>query len=137
VLGPYVRNLNVLRGFEVGPVLDGVHEHFAKGQSNGISLLHGEICYFMNELDQPIGGLAVTASDQLDILWRSGKDLYAFIPNGPGGGQMEHLFKCLHGIGFGEVAEGAFAHGGNHVGWGALRGDDDEPYMGPDGADLA
>ena len=115
MLGPYVRNRNVLRGFEMGPMLDGVHEHLAKGQPDSVSLFHRKIRDLMNELDQPIGGLAVTAGDQLDKLWRGGKNLYAFIPNGPGGRELQHLFKSLDGIGLGEITESAFTHGRNHV----------------------
>src|ERR1700722_2588343 len=112
----------MLRGLELGAMLDGVHEHLAKGQADGVSLFHRKIRYLMNELNQSIGGLGVTAGDQLYELWRRGKDFYAFIPNRTRRSQKQHLFKGRHRIRLGEIAESAFAHGPNHVGGGALRG---------------
>ena len=127
----------MLCGLEVGAMLDGVHEHLAKGQANGVPLFHRKIRYLMNELNQSIGCPRVTASDQFYELWRGGKDFYAFIPDRARRSQKQHLFKGRYRIGLGEVAESAFAHGRNHVGGGALRGDDDEPYMRSNEANLA
>src|ERR1700722_17931987 len=127
----------MLRGIETGAVLDGIHEHLAKSQSDRVSLFHREVWYFLNELNQPVGCLTITASDEFKNLRRGGKNLYAFIPNRTSCRQENHLFKRGQRIWLREITEGPSAHRGYHIGRRALRGDDDEPHMRPHNAHLA
>src|ERR1700744_6450914 len=110
----------MLGGIETGAVLDRVHQHFAKGQSYRVLFLPRQIGYFVNELNQPVGCLAITTGDELKKLRRGGKNFYTLIPDWTSGRQEQHLFKRGHGVGLGEVTEGALTHGANHIGWRAF-----------------
>jgi hypothetical protein len=55
----------MLRRLKVRAMLDGVHEHLAKGHANRFPLLQREIRYLVNELNQTIRRLAVTTGDKI------------------------------------------------------------------------
>jgi hypothetical protein len=118
-------------------MLDGVQEHFTKGNSNCVFLAGREIRHLVNELEQPVGRAEIAASEQANPFRGGREDFNSFILNGTRRCRAQHFRECGHRVGFGKITERALAHGGNHVSRRALVGQNDKPRMRADQPDLA
>src|SRR6476660_4309582 len=134
---PQIGDLDVLPWIELPSVLDGVQQHFTKSSRYITFFRLGQICNFVEELQQSLCGLQVATCGQPNPSWRRRKNLDAIVPARPFSRKLHHPRNRGPAEWFREIAEGVFAHRGNDIRWGAFIGENDQSCMWSDRSNSA
>lgn len=134
VLGADVFDLDMLIGIEAATVFDGVHQHFAESSGHLVTLGGREVCDFVQELHEAVGGADFTADAEAKPL-RSGRDdVDAVVPCGTIDGEPDHIGELVLVVGSREKAEGMGTHGCEDIRGRARARQNDEANVGPQAA---
>ena len=81
MLGPNVRDLDILVGAKMPAVLDRVHQQFAESQPHGVGFALWQISNLVHELDEPLRGHHIASGREANPVRRRRQNLNAVVPN--------------------------------------------------------